>query len=123
MYLGRDIHNKFWKRVYDHFLHLIERQIDKPIFYELINKTLVEGEVNSDLPVFHFPYGLESCVESQIFQDLGRINPNYLDTQYEEEEEVSKLIRSLFRLGWFSQGCMFDFCISELNLKCDLQKW
>lgn len=119
-YLGRDIRNKFRKRVWDHFLHLIERQLDKSILYEIINKTLVKGELNSDRPVYHFPYGVESCVESQIFQDLGRIDSDHLDTQY---EEVSKLIRSLFRLGWFSRGCMFDFCISELKLQYDRQKW
>ena len=120
-YLGRDIRNKFQKRIYDHLYHLIERQLDKPIFYELINKTLVKGEPNRDRPVFHFPYGVESCVESQIFQDLGRINSDYLDTQY---GEISKLIRSLFRLGsFFGRGCMFDFCISELKLQYDRQKW
>ncbi|EAM52467.1 hypothetical protein WH8501_17200 [Crocosphaera watsonii WH 8501] len=64
---------------------------------------------------------VESCVESQIFQDLGRIDPDYLDNQY---EEVSKLIRSLFTLGnFFCRGCMFDFCISELKLQYDRQKW
>ena len=120
-FLGRDIRNKFQKRVYDHLSHLIEKQLDKSIFYELINKTLLEGEPNSQPPVFHFPYGVESCVESQIFQDLGRIDSDYLDTQY---EEVSKLIRSLFRLGrFFCRGCMFDFCISELKLQYDRQKW
>ncbi|WP_198648812.1 DUF6745 domain-containing protein [Cyanothece sp. BG0011] len=120
LYLGRNIRNKFQKRVYDHLFHLIEKQLDKPIFYELMNKTLLKGEPNSELSVFHFPYGVESCVESQIFQDLGRIDPDYLDTQY---EEVSKLIRSLFRLDWFSRSCMFDFCISELKLQYDRQKW
>ena len=41
---------------------------------------------------------VESCVESQIFQDLGRIDPDYLDNQY---EEVSKLIRSYLHWGIF----------------------
>jgi len=119
-YLGPDLRYKFQKGVYDHLFHLIEKQLDKPIFYELINKTSVEGEPGKDRPLFHFPYGVESCVESQIFQDLGRIDSDYFDNQY---EEVSKLISSLFRLGWFSRGCMFDFCISELKLQYDLQKW
>ena len=119
-YLGGDIRHKFQKRVWGHLSHLIGKQLDKPIFYELINKTLFEGETNSDHPVFHFPYGIEGCVESQIFQDLWRIDPDYFDAQY---EEVSKLIRSLFRPGWLDSGCMFDFCISELNLQYDRQKW
>ena len=120
-YLGRNVRNKFQKRIYDHLSHLIEKQLDKPLFYELINKTLFEGEPSSEPTVFHFPYGIESCVESQIFQDLGRIDPDYLDTQY---EEVSPLIESFFRVGkFYCRGCMFDFCISELKLQYDRAQW
>lgn len=120
-YLGRNINNKFRKRVWDHLCHLIKKQLNEPIFYQLINQIQYPGYPNyldrDNLPkAFHFPIGIENCVETQLLKDFARIETDYSD--------VSKLLEALTRpVGWSGWACMFDFCISILNLQHDKKKW
>ncbi|MGK7939002.1 MAG: DUF6745 domain-containing protein [Crocosphaera sp.] len=120
-YLGRNINKKFRKRVWEHLFHLIKRQLDEPIFYQLINQILYPGYPNhldrANLPKgFHFPMGIENCVEAQLFRDFDRIET--------DNSDISNLLEALTRpVGWSGWVCMFDFCISILGVQHDHKKW
>ena len=120
-YLGRDIQHKFQKRCFDHLRHQIERQLDKNLFYKLLNQIDYPDfpdhlDQYSNPRIFHFPVGIESCVKAQIMKDLGKTEADYSD--------ISELLMALIRpAGWSSWACMFDFCISVLGLQHDQKEW
>lgn len=120
-YLGQDIHNKFHKRCFDHLNHLIERQLDKIFYYKLLNQIDYPAfpdhlDQNNNPKTFHFPRGIERCVEAQIIKDLNKNETDYLN--------ISELLKALSRpASWSRWACMFDFCISILGLQHDQKKW
>lgn len=121
-YLGRDVHIKFLKRVFDHLQNLIERQVDRQLFIRLRNQTLMslvpyEPEKCNSLPRY-FPDTVLRCLESQLVADLEKINPEL------EYADISYFTRCLSRPAeWANWACMFDFCVSVLKLSHDKQKW
>ncbi len=125
-YLGKDISSKFKQRVFTHLYHLIERQIDKPLFYKLMNQINYPGYPNhfdqyNNPKAFHFPMGIQNCVKIQIIKDLDRADSNYLDLKY---SEILKLLDGLIiPTNWSNSASMFDFCISVLGLEHDQKKW
>lgn len=120
--LGCDISDKFSRRVYEHLLNLIKRQLAQSFFYELLDQILYPQYPNhlnlKNNPLeFNFPMGIEDCVETQIKKDLDRLKTIDLD-------RVEDFLLGLMRLpGWSIWGCMFDFCISELDLQHDRFQW
>lgn len=125
-YLGRNIRYKFGKRVMDHLRHLIERQLDNTLFYNLMNQIEYPGFPHhldrNNLPqASHFPRGIESCIETQILKDFDRTKTNDLEL---EHSDLSDLLEALTRPAeWSFWGCLFDFCISVLGLQHDRKKW
>lgn len=121
-YLGRDVHTKFLKRVFDHLQNLVERQLDRQLFIRLRNQTLLslvpyEPEKCNSSPRY-FPDTVLRCLESQLVADLEKLNPEL------EYADISYLTRCLSRPAeWAGWACMFDFCISVLKLSHDKQKW
>ena len=121
-YLGRDLHIKFLKRVFDHLQHLIERQLSPPLFIRLRNQTLHPSvpyypkQCNS-LP-YYFPGSVLNCLKSQLIADFTKLNPEL------EYSDISYFTSCLARPAeWAIWACMFDFCISVLKLSRDIQKW
>ncbi|MBE7382762.1 MAG: hypothetical protein F6J95_015275 [Leptolyngbya sp. SIO1E4] len=121
-YLGRNVHIKFLKRVFDHLKHLIERQLDQQLFIRLRNQTLrslvpYEPEKFNSFPLY-FSDTVLKCLESQLVADLEKLNPEleYTDIRY--------FTRCLSRPAeWASWACLFDFCASVLQLSHDKKKW
>ena len=120
-YLGRDISLKFRKRILDHVLHIFERQLSESLFYKLMNQIQYSEypnhlDQNNRIKAFNFPVGIKSCTEAQLLKDFDRIETDYSD--------VSHLLDALTRpADWYSWGCMFDFCVSVLDLQHDRRKW
>lgn len=119
-YTGRIIRSKFSKRVFDHLLKTMKRQLDEKLFITLRNKSLYSEFphywTESNPIVSAFPLNVERCTESQLFADLAK--PEF------EFTNICNFLLTLSRpAGWASWGCMFDFCISVLELQHDKQKW
>lgn len=125
-HLGCNICHKFRERVMGHLNHLIERQFDKSLFYKLKNQIEYPDFPNhldqNNIPkAFHFPKGIESCIEAQVIKDFDKAKDEYSELEY---SDISELLKALTRpAGWSSWGCMFDFCISVLALQHDRKKW
>lgn len=119
-YLGRDIYSKFIKRVTDHLQHQIGRQLEDKLFIRLRNQIPTPEfpyySTESQPRVSYFPYGVKSCLEQQLINDLDRSKIEYTDFSY----FTNSLDRPAEGAIW---GCMFDFCISILKLQHDRQKW
>lgn len=76
-YLGRDIRIKFVKRVFDHLLHLIERQLEKRLFTRFRNQTLFSSvpydpKACNSLP-FYFPDIVMEHLRCQLTDDLKKL--------------------------------------------------
>ncbi|MDC0834382.1 hypothetical protein POG22_15435 [Geitlerinema sp. CS-897] len=120
-HLGRDIHTKFFKRVLEHLLHLMQRQLETLLFCRLSDQIAHPDfpnhlDRNNNPKTFQFPMGIERCVELQLAKDFDETETDYSD--------LSKLLQAMTRpAGWLTWGCMLDFCISALNIQHDRQKW
>jgi len=120
-YLGCDISHKFRKRVLNSLLHLLKRQLDESLFYKLMNQIQYSEYPNhldrdNSIKAFNFPMGIQSCTETQLLNDIARMETKDLD--------ISELLDAMTRpADWYSWGCLFDFCISVLDLQRDRRKW
>ncbi|HLO49930.1 MAG TPA: hypothetical protein VK211_16050, partial [Kamptonema sp.] len=119
-YLGRDIHIKFMKRVDDHIAHGIRRQLDDKLFIRLRNQVqhpeFPHYWTDSNPLISYFPYGVIRCIEHQLIADLDKPELEFSDISY----FTRNLNRPAEGAIW---GCVFDFCISVLNLQHDKKKW
>lgn len=120
VYLGRDIHIKFLKRVVDHLGHGIRQQLEEHLFIRLRNQVQFPEfpyyPSKSHPQASYFPYSAARCIEHQLIADLDKHELEFADILY--------FTSNLTRLGeWAVLGCMFDFCISVLDLQHDKKKW
>lgn len=121
-YLGRDIHTKLSKRVFDHILHSLKHQLDDKLFIKLRNQTLYTNPpyystFDNPQPCY-FPHSVMTCLEHQLLADLEKANP---DLEFSEISYFTSCIsRPAERASW---ACLFDFCISVLKLHHDKKKW
>jgi hypothetical protein len=95
-YLGRDIHLKMLKRIFDHLRNLIQNQLGEQLYIRLRNQTLFsmvpyEPEQCGSWPVY-FLESVLGCLEKQLVNDLEKQSPDlnygncstpYLLTDYE----------------------------------------
>jgi hypothetical protein len=119
VYLGRDIHIKFLKRVVDHLLHGIRQQLDEHLFIRLRNQIqhpeFPYYSTHSHPLVSYFPY-TGRCLEHQLIADLDKLEFEFPDISY--------FTNNLNRPAeWAILGCILDFCISVFNLQHDKKKW
>lgn len=118
-YLGRDIHIKFLKRVVNHLQHGIARQLEQHLFIRLRNQVqhpeFPYYSTHSHPQVSYFPY-TGTCLERQLITDLDKLELEFTDISY----FTSNLSRPA---EWAIWGCVFDFCISVLELQHDKKKW
>jgi hypothetical protein len=119
-YLGRDIHNRFLKRVLDHILHGIRQQFEAQLFIRLRNQIQVPEfphySTENHPRISYFPYGVKRCTEQQLITDLDQPELEFADFSY--------FTRNFTRpADWAIWGCMFDFCTSVLALQHDRKKW
>lgn len=124
--LGRSIRNNFHKRIMGHLIHLMERQLDQPLFYQVRSQLNYPDypdhlDQNSNPTSFHFPMGIDTCIKAQIIQDFESAD---IDDAEDNYSHVSKLLETLDRPpSWSIWGCMLDFCISVLDIQHDPKKW
>ncbi|MEH1936579.1 MAG: hypothetical protein V7L14_23335 [Nostoc sp.] len=111
VYLGRDIHMKFGKRVIDHLQHGITQQLEEHLFIRLRNQIqhpeFPYYSTHSHPLVSYFPY-TERCLEHQLTADLEKLELEFTDILY----FTNNLTRPA---DWAILGCMLDFCISVLK--------
>jgi hypothetical protein len=119
-YLGRHLQVKFSKRVLNHLEYGIREQIDEQIFVKLRSK--IQFPEFPHYPTDNYPqnsyflYGVTRCTEHQLIADLDK--PEF------EFADISYLANSItLPPEWAILGCMFDFCISVLNVRHDKKKW
>lgn len=119
-YLGRDIYSKFNKRVTNHLQHQIGGLFEYKLFIRLRNQIQFPKSpyypTESQPQISYFTYGIESCLQGQLINDLNQTNIEYTDFQY----FTNNLTRLAEGAIW---GCVFDFCISVLKVQHDRQKW
>lgn len=119
-YTGPCINGKFSKRVFEHIQHLIKRQLDEALFIRLRNKIQFPDfphyPTETNPQASFFPEGVERLIEVQLLTDFDK--PEF------EFTNICDLSLTLTRpAGWSIWGCMFDFCISVLELQHDKRKW
>lgn len=122
IYLGRDIHIKFSKRVFEHLEYGLKQQLDANLFIRLRNQTLY-----TEYPYYstyekpqpcYFPHSVINCVKDQIIADLEKTNAEL------EYSNVLHFTNNFIRPAeWAAWACMFDFCISVLKCHHDKRKW
>jgi hypothetical protein len=121
-YLGRDVHRKFSKRVFDHIQNGLTQQLDYNFLIKLRNRTLCTEPPyysTQDKPQpCYFPGSVMTCLERQLVAELEKNKPEL------EFSDVSYFTSCVYRSAeWASLACLFDFCISVLKLHHDKQKW
>lgn len=118
-YIGRSISTRFSNRVRKHLEHGIGRQLEKWLHIRLGNRIRCPEPphywTESHPVVSAFVYGVSSCTARQLMVDLNRPEFELIDTSILWEMTVFS--------EWTIWGCMTDFCISELGLQHDKQKW
>lgn len=122
IYLGRDIHIKFYKRVFEHLEYGLKQQLDANLFIRLRNQTLYTEypyySTNDKSQTCYFPHSVINCLKEQIIADLEKTNTEL------EYSDVLYFISNFTRPAeWAAWACMFDFCISVLKCHHDKIKW
>jgi len=119
-YLGKDIRSKFSKRVVIHLLKIVRHQFDESFFLKLRNQIQFPDfphyPTESNPQKSYFPYSILNCIDSQLTDDLDKLGIEF--------SVISNFTKNLVRTAeWELFGCIFDFCISVLNVGYDKKKW
>ena len=119
-YLGQDIQIKFRKRVVIHLLKIVSYQFEESFFLRLRNQVHFPefphypSESHPQNP--YFSYSILSCIDSQLTDDLDKLGIDF--------SIILGFTRNfLITSEWALLGCIFDFCISVLNVGHDKKKW
>ncbi len=125
VYLGRDIHIKFLKRVLDHVRHGIRQQLSEELLMRLRNQIQFPEfpyyPTESNPQISYFPDDVIRYIEQQLITDLRQSKQEFAD---DYGADVSYLTTHLHRPAqWAIWGCVYDFCISVLALHHDKKKW
>lgn len=120
VYLGRDIHIKFHKRVFDHVRHGIRQQLSEELLIRLADQIQFPEfpyySTESNPQISYFPWSVIRYIEQQLITDLRQSKQEFADVSY--------LTNLLCRPAeWAIWGCVYDFCISVLALHHDKKKW
>jgi hypothetical protein len=123
LYLGRSLQSKFSRRVLDHLLNILDRQITYDLSVKLGNRISYSDppyywtEDNPIRPCFHNINFLD-CLYKQLHTDTEKSNPEI------KEQYTSELIYNVQRTAqWAIHACKIDFCISILKLQYDRLIW
>ncbi|MDX2232366.1 MAG: hypothetical protein NW220_22225 [Leptolyngbyaceae cyanobacterium bins.349] len=121
-YLGRSVHTKFSKRVFDHVQHGLTQQLEYKFFIRLRNQT-----THTEFPYYstfdkpqpyYFHFSVINCLQDQLLSDLEKTCPQL------EFSDILYFTDCMFRPAeWANWACLFDFCISVLALHHDKKKW